>query len=134
MGRFSSRSAESLNGTAPVIAELQTLVETYMSDDELKRIVELIRRFERQDLSGQTKKKNARHWKEVMIECNLCKATDKLHRHRIIPGYAGGKYEDSNVCIVCGDCHRLIHRIIDNLGHEMINYKLAIELARLEVK
>jgi len=43
---------------------------------------------------------------------------DGLHNHRIIPGYAGGKYEPGNVTLLTPKEHRIIHYIRYRLyGH-----------------
>jgi len=46
-------------------------------------------------------------------KCSICN-WDKTNCdiHRIKGGKEGGKYEKSNVIVVCPNCHRLIHRNI----------------------
>lgn len=67
------------------------------------------------------------------VSCEVCtiNPNDKstLDFHRIIPS---GKYEDSNVIIVCQSCHRLIHNIIKYM--ETKEYRLAIVIAKLEFR
>jgi hypothetical protein len=82
-----------------------------------------------QELSGQTKFKH--YHATEFVECEICHATEcKLHRHRIEPGK---EYTDSNVVILCVKCHKLVHRIINELKtNDSKNMRLAILIAKTE--
>jgi hypothetical protein len=36
---------------------------------------------------------------------------DGLHRHRILPGFENGLYEESNICLLTRKEHRIIHKL-----------------------
>lgn len=91
-------------------------------------IERLYQRGKRQELTGQTKLKHYHATKDKMVACEICGIDGvMLHRHRIIPH---GEYTDDNVVIVCPLCHKLIHRILKELGGK--DYRLAVEFARQE--
>jgi len=43
--------------------------------------------------------------------CKFCGGEDycTLDVHRIVPGSKGGRYEELNTVVSCGNCHRKIH-------------------------
>jgi hypothetical protein len=42
--------------------------------------------------------------------CLICKATDKIHVHRILPGGLDGKYTIENAVMLCSVHHAAVHR------------------------
>lgn len=44
------------------------------------------------------------------LGCLLCKSTEKLHVHRILPGGVGGKYTLENTVILCNIHHAAVHK------------------------
>ena len=56
-------------------------------------------------------------------ECNICKSTEKLEKHRIQPREFGGRYVSSNVIVVCQKCHNQIHKFINNARGNLDEYQ-----------
>ena len=55
------------------------------------------------------------------FSCSLCgwnKASCDLHR--IIPGHEGGKYTKENISILCPNCHREVHKKMENKTNYLI--------------
>jgi hypothetical protein len=54
---------------------------------------------------------NKVHHKKSEGRCCLCGEEDYavLDCHRIKPGEEGGRYVESNVLVICANCHRKIH-------------------------
>jgi RNA-directed DNA polymerase len=48
-------------------------------------------------------------------KCEVCGSREQLQTHRIIPGLRGGKYELSNVMVLCWECHKQT----DTYGHKV---------------
>lgn len=114
----------------PALGQIASMGRKIKERDTLDAIERYLTRNYNQELKGQTKLK---HYADTeFVRCALCNRNGcKLHRHRIQPG---GEYTDSNVIIVCVSCHKLIHRIINELKKDgPVNYKLAIILARIEI-
>ena len=43
--------------------------------------------------------------------CNICNIDfPSLDRHHIVSQSKGGTNEQSNICEICPNCHRLVHR------------------------
>ena len=46
--------------------------------------------------------------------CQWCGSEDNLHVHHLIPVFAGGeKYNLDNLCTLCENCHKNVHKRID---------------------
>lgn len=52
--------------------------------------------------------------------CLLCKSTDKIHVHRILPGGLGGKYTLENSVMLCNVHHAAIHKDYDLWKEKLI--------------
>lgn len=52
--------------------------------------------------------------KVKLDECKICGFDDKdcLHRHHIIPKSQGGSDDESNIIVLCANCHAKVHRLI----------------------
>lgn len=79
----------------------------------------------------------AKIFKKYDYKCCSCKTTENLVIHHIVPIGAGGTDEESNLCLVCADCHKKIHANYNHInfcnkppGRKRIKrpgYKKAIE-------
>jgi len=51
---------------------------------------------------------------QSLEECELCSFDDPdcLHRHHVIPRSQGGSNDDSNIVVVCANCHAKIHKLV----------------------
>lgn len=50
---------------------------------------------------------NARH----VGRCNRCNKTTRLTRHHIVPRSEGGNDDETNIELVCWQCHKDIHKV-----------------------
>ena len=62
----------------------------------------------RRRVTAVTKKKK-RLIKQRGNSCQMCGATGTLHAHHITPMSDGGTDDDSNLLLVCADCHLKVH-------------------------
>jgi len=61
-------------------------------------------------------------------ECRLCgfEDADCLHEHHIIPRSRGGSDDESNIIILCANCHAKVHRLIlDGIHPELALEKVS---------
>lgn len=46
-------------------------------------------------------------------ECFFCGATTNLQEHHIIPKCIGGDKLENNKILLCADCHKKVHQLLD---------------------
>jgi transcription elongation factor Elf1 len=65
------------------------------------------------------KKKEIKKTKQVRIrkqkegECFICGATSNLQEHHIIPKSLGGDKLENNKVLLCDNCHKKVHQLLD---------------------
>lgn len=71
-----------------------------------------------------------RHADDLPTECANCGATEDLHVHHIVPLVVGGSNRRSNLCVLCGECHGLVHGL--GLKNHTKAVVIGMETARSE--
>ena len=74
-----------------------------------KRILEKLKRKKRRTHSYTIKKLKPEILEKFKSMCYLCHSTNDLVVHHIIPFAQGGTAELKNLCLVCRDCHHILH-------------------------
>lgn len=67
-------------------------------------------------------------------ECFFCGATTNLQDHHIIPKCIGGKDLEDNKVLLCDNCHKKVHQLIDPviayMGQAIVMLKKELKLER----
>lgn len=102
-----------------------------MKEPTIKDIEMMLKKWNKSGI-GTRRESHRKKVIEFKDTCEICdyKPEDKsqLDRHRIIPH---GIFEDSNVAILCKECHEETHRIYNRL--KLKDYKMMYFIAKLEI-
>jgi predicted HNH restriction endonuclease len=90
------------------IADIEAILEPKKSVEETEKIEALVKESKKRTLTGAQKRELER---TVGWKCELCgkKLTVKPDIHHITPKAEGGSDRNSNLLVLCPNCHRLVH-------------------------
>jgi len=90
------------------IADIEAILEPKKSVEETEKIEALVKESKKRTLTTAQKRELER---TVGWKCELCgkKLTVKPDIHHITPKAEGGSDKDSNLIVLCPNCHRLVH-------------------------